>query len=171
MHLTNAYYLNDRDFQSMLEYLQSIEFSVVWDGFFSLPMVRDLGLYLTYEGVPFYDYVDLVAYFIGQSPVNNRMVQHPNKTQHRGLKAYVEELFGMLPWNEWNNLYEVKQANSEPFKAFVNKLRRANYIELKQFYQNTKELRSFVQVLRSHGLDVESYGQYIKNYFLWAETI
>ncbi|XP_052895570.1 protein G12-like [Anopheles moucheti] len=161
VQLTNAYYLNDQDFQSILEYLQSEEFSVVWNGFFGLAMIRDLGMYLTQEGVPLYDYVDLVAYFIGQSPVNSRLLQHISKTEHRGLKAYVEQLFAMLPWSEWKNLYEVKQRSSVPFKSLVIKLRSANYTELNQFYQNSKELRSFFQVLRLHGLDVEFYEHYL----------
>ncbi|XP_035909414.1 protein G12-like isoform X2 [Anopheles stephensi] len=133
--LTNAYYVNDKDFQSMLEYLQSIEFSAVWHGFFSLAMMRDVGLYLSREGVPFYDYVDLVANFIGQTPLIGRMISRPQKPKYRGLKAYVEELFAMLPWQEWHRLYDVKQANSAPFKALVSELHRINYIELKQFYE------------------------------------
>ncbi|XP_053663474.1 protein G12-like [Anopheles marshallii] len=165
IHLTNTYYLNDQDFQSMLEYMQSGEFSVVWNGFFGLAVIRDLGMYLIQEGVPFYDYVDLVAYFIGQSPVNSRLEQHINKTQHRSLKAYVDELFAMLPWSEWRNLYEVKQTSSEPFKSLIIKLRSVNYTELKQFYQNTKELRSFIHVLRCLGLDVELYEHYLMQFF------
>ncbi|XP_050072590.1 protein G12-like [Anopheles maculipalpis] len=168
--LTNSYYLNDNDFQSMLEYLQSIEFSAVWNGFFNLTMIREVGLYLSHEGVPFYDYVDLVANFIGQPPLNRRVVQHLQKTKYRGVKTYVEEMFAVLPWREWHRLYDIKQANSVPFRALVNKLRRINYVELKQFYEDSKDFRSFVQILRSYGLDVDSFSQYLRKYLPWDHT-
>ena len=74
--LTNIYYLNDRDFQSMLEYVQSDEFCTVWTGFFNLLAIRDLGMYLTSAGIPVYEYVEVVGNFIGQPPVNCRMIRY-----------------------------------------------------------------------------------------------
>uniref|UniRef100_A0A182N8T5 Ionotropic glutamate receptor L-glutamate and glycine-binding domain-containing protein n=1 Tax=Anopheles dirus TaxID=7168 RepID=A0A182N8T5_9DIPT len=122
--ITNRYYLHDRDFKSMLEYMQDKDFNIVWNGFFSLPTVRDLGLYLTQEGVPFYDYVDVVANFIGQAPVSGRSEQLQNSNQtHHGLKGYAEELYAALPFHAWSQLYEVKLSMSPPFKALTDKIR------------------------------------------------
>lgn len=76
--LTNIYYLNDRDFQSILEYVQSDEFCRVWTGFFNLLAIRDLGMYLTSAGIPVYDYVEVVGNFIGQPSVNCRTIRYPH---------------------------------------------------------------------------------------------
>uniref|UniRef100_A0A182QZM9 Uncharacterized protein n=1 Tax=Anopheles farauti TaxID=69004 RepID=A0A182QZM9_9DIPT len=121
----------------MLEYMQGKDFGTVWNGFFNLATIRDLGKFLVQQGVSVYDYIDIVANFIGQTPVSGRSENLPmglDHQHHGGLKGYVDELFAVLPIHEWSELYEHKRSTSPPFQALVAKIQGINVEELIHFY-------------------------------------
>lgn len=77
LKVTNRYYAKDTDFQQFLHYLQGEEFTVVWQGFFELHAIQDFLHYLTSANIPVYDFLNVLANFIGQTNLQSAE-QHDN---------------------------------------------------------------------------------------------
>lgn len=96
LDLAMRYLLTDKEVQQTLLYLQGEEFSAVWDQFFELSAVRDLLQYLEEAGVPAYESLNVVADFLGLSPlkptsVRSRKYTHTQYTQCTARKGTCSE--------------------------------------------------------------------------------
>lgn len=111
-----------------------------------------------------------------------------------GVKGFIEELTAIIPIEQLRMLYEEKMENSSAFLQFMITLRKLNYLEIQHFYtvrfntnyiiainhnahitttlfQCSRELRSFVQVLRSFGIDVDHWENSIRAFLGWKRHV
>ncbi|XP_035782331.1 protein G12-like [Anopheles albimanus] len=172
LKVTNQYYAKDEDFQEFLHYLQGEEFTVVWQGFFELPAIQDFLQYLASANVPVYDFLNLLADFIGQTSLQSAEQYSSGKALTRGgVKGFIEELSAIIPTEHLRMMYEEKMQNSSAFLQFMVKLRMLDYLQIQHFYTCSKELRSFVQVLRSFGVDIDHWENTIRAFLGWKRHI
>ncbi|XP_053666923.1 protein G12-like [Anopheles marshallii] len=163
LSLALRYLLSDKEVQQTLLYLQGEEFAKVWDQFFALSAVRDLLNYLEEAGVPAYDSLNVVADFLGLTPLK------PNVRSLRtgGLNGLLEEAVAMLPHEELEALFDEKMKTSTEFKALFETLQKFDHKQLRDLYETSAEVKGMVQKLRDFGVDVDHIVEMVKDFFGW----
>ncbi|XP_052894206.1 protein G12-like [Anopheles moucheti] len=166
LSLALRYLVSDKEVQQVLLYLQGKEFGKVWDQFFALTAVQDLLNYLEEAGVPAYESLNVVADFLGLTPLK------PNVRSLRtgGLNGLLEETLAMLPLEELEALFEEKMKTSTEFKALFEKLQKFDHKQLRDLYETSAEVKGMVQKLRDLGVDVDHIVEVVKDFFGWTPT-
>ncbi|KFB45603.1 AGAP006187-PA-like protein [Anopheles sinensis] len=163
LNLALRYLLTDKEVQDALLYLQGDEFATVWDQFFALTEVRDLLNYLEDAGVPAYESLNVVAEFLGLTPLNPSV----KRLRTGGLNGLLDEALALLPHEELEALFEEKMQTSPEFKALFEKLQSFEYKQLVDLFENSAEVQALVQKLRDHGIDVDRIVELVKAFFGW----
>lgn len=161
------YFLNDKEVQHAFEYLQGEEFSAVWDQLFEVKEVKELLKYLHDAGLDVYTWLNTVADVFGLHHV--KPVRAVRSIKTGGLSGFLEDALALLPLREIEALFDEKLKTSPEFKALYEKLRHADFQQLVDFYNNSKEVQSLFAKLREHGIDVDKIVELVAAFFGWGQ--
>uniref|UniRef100_A0A182X5F6 Protein G12 n=1 Tax=Anopheles quadriannulatus TaxID=34691 RepID=A0A182X5F6_ANOQN len=168
LDLAMRYLLTDKEVQQTLLYLQGEEFSAVWDQFFELSAVRDLLQYLEEAGVPAYESLNVVADFLGLSPLKPTSVRSLSLAARTGgLNGLLEEALAMMPAAELEAMFEEKMKSSTEFKALFEKMQSFDHKQLRALYESSTEVQNMIHKLESLGVDVDHIVEVLKDFFGW----
>uniref|UniRef100_U5EMJ5 Putative secreted protein n=1 Tax=Corethrella appendiculata TaxID=1370023 RepID=U5EMJ5_9DIPT len=167
--LAVEYFTTDKEVQDAFKYLQGKEFASVWDQFFALKQVKDLLKYLNGAGLDVYTFLNEVADLFGVAHVKPSVRSLETRKTGHGISGLVDEVLALLPKDKLKALFEEKLKTSAEFKKFFDKLQHADFKELADFYQNSKEVQAAFQKLREHGIDVDKFFELVKGFFGWGK--
>ncbi|XP_062551701.1 protein G12-like [Armigeres subalbatus] len=160
------YFTVDQEFEDAFIYLKGEEFSVVWDEFFGVQVVKDVLNYLQDAGLNVYGVLNMIADHLEKNHVYPTVMK--GKFREGGISGFTNEVLSMLPTEELKAMFEEKMRTSDDFRDFYDKLHHADFHKLLELYNSCEEVQSFLQKLRDHGIDVDSIFSIIAGIFGWA---
>lgn len=167
--ITLQYLAEDKEFQTMMEYLQSDEFKVLVKDVEALPEIKVLMDYIHDAGIDIYQIVNMLNDWLGLDRLTPPSSFAVRKQIRGGLRGYLDDILAILPLDELNDLYEKKLKESKAFANFIAQLESENFQEIVNKVYVHPKCQELLRHAEAAGVDLQLIKELLK--VLWGIKI
>lgn len=151
--ITLQYYVQDAEFQAMVQYFKSDGFKQLVQEIRAMPEYKALMEYIYNAGIDVNKLREIVDKWLGISQANFAI----DKQITGGIRGYVDDIRAAIRpvKDQLINLYKQKMQTSKVFQDFINQLKSPNFQELVNKVHALPKFQELLKHAENHNIDLK----------------
>ncbi|KYN35782.1 Protein G12 [Trachymyrmex septentrionalis] len=152
VQITLQYYIEDKDFQKMVEYFRSEGFKQLVQDVEALPEIKVFMDYIHNAGIDIYKIVNDLNSALKLPPLTAPSYFGTYITG--GINGYIQDILNVLPRKELRDLYEEKLTTSKAFADLIAQLKSDNFQQIVNKVYVHPKFQELLTHARTEGIDL-----------------